>query len=571
MLNKKYIRLMLYKITFFKTSISSFDWDQFFFTLFSVTRRIYFIITTQGQKLEFYIVSTKKLDVINSRLFPFYLTDEITEHEYQQLYQRKNSNSFFPDITYKQLIKSVEQKRLDNKSLVKISFSVSKYNLFKNLPLVHYMFYIGNTYIEKRVLILCSLSKYLAFDLSNSINSEVTKVKPVLATNKINFATETEGLLTLKHLENNQQFAVSSYDFNRHTLIVGQSGSGKSFLLKLLIEDILKKKSQGYGVVLVDPHSSLSQMISPSFQQSKIDFLQTKTNLFINIGQPILSTELTLDLFSTVLDIRSNQNLMRVLKYALNTLFSINQMSVENLKKLLTDSIFRKSILTQVNDRNNLQFFETEYQKLFTSEYATAVLPVINLLSELDFINNAPSTIELKEQVNTNQLVSFPINQANLGSTVCRLVGGAIIQQVFTLMQAGLVNKKIILIVDEFSVVQTPSLIHILSEARKFGLTVIFAQQYLMQVSGELLQSVFANVVNYFCFKMSRDDAEVIARNLNFEIDEYFLKNKNDPKEMLELGTKLLTDLNPREVIARVMADSQYCSPFKAKTVTVKN
>ena len=108
-----------------------------------------------------------------------------------------------------------------------------------------------------------------------------------------------------------------------------------------------------------------------------------------------------------------------------------------------------------------------------------------------------------------------------------------------------------------------------MSEARKFGLTVIFAQQYLMQVSGELLQSVFANVVNYFCFKMSRDDAEVIARNLNFEIDEYFLKNKNDPREMLELGTKLLTDLNPREVIVRVMADSRYCSPFKAKTVTV--
>ena len=568
MINKR-AYFMLYKITFFKTTISAADWDQFLFTLFSVTNRVNYIITTQGQKLEYYIFSSKKLDVINSRLFPFYLTDEYTEYEYHQLCQRKTSTSFVANITRKQLIKSIEQKRLDSKPLIKVSFSLSKYNLFRNLPLVHYLYNYGNKFVEKKVIVLCPLSQFLAFDLSNSINSEITRVKPVLATNKINFVTNPQGILTLKQLESNQQFAISSFDFQRHGLIVGQSGSGKSFLLKLMIEDILRKKGTEYGVVLIDPHANLSQLIDPKFHHSKIDFIQNKTNLFINIGQPILSTELTLDLFSTVLDIRSNPNLMRVLKYALNTLFGINQMSVENLKKLLTDSIFRKEMLKQVTDRNNLQFFETEYQRLYTSEYATAVLPIINLLSELDFINNAPNTVELEKQINTQALVSLPINQANLGTTVCRLVGGAIIQQIFTLMQSGKIAKKIILVVDEFSVVQTPSLIHILSEARKFGLTVIFAQQYLMQVSGELLQSVFANVVNYFCFKMSRDDAEVIARNLNFEIDEYFLKNKNDPREMLELGTKLLTDLNPREVIVRVMADSRYCSPLKAKTVTV--
>jgi hypothetical protein len=136
-------------------------------------------------------------------------------------------------------------------------------------------------------------------------------------------------------------------------------------------------------------------------------------------------------------------------------------------------------------------------------------------------------------------------------------------------MQAGLINKKVILIVDEISVVQTPSLIHILSEARKFNMTVIIAQQYLMQVSAQILQSIFANVVNYFCFKLARDDAEVVAKNLNCEIDEYFLKNKNDPREMQELGVKLLTDLNPQEVIVRIMAVNHYYSPFKAKTVKV--
>ena len=137
-------------------------------------------------------------------------------------------------------------------------------------------------------------------------------------------------------------------------------------------------------------------------------------------------------------------------------------------------------------------------------------------------------------------------------------------------MQSKLTNKKVILVIDEVSVVQTPSLIQILSEARKFGLTVVLAQQYLLQVSGEILMSIFANMVNYYCFKLARDDAETVARNLNCEIDQYFLKNKNDPTEMQELAVKLLTDLNPREVITRIMSEERYFSPFKAKTVSTK-
>jgi len=53
------------------------------------------------------------------------------------------------------------------------------------------------------------------------------------------------------------------------------------------------------------------------------------------------------------------------------------------------------------------------------------------------------------------------------------------------------------------------------------------------------------------------------------EVDEYFLKNKNDPREKQELGTKILTDLDPQELICRVMSRNQFISPFKAKTVKV--
>jgi len=71
-------------------------------------------------------------------------------------------------------------------------------------------------------------------------------------------------------------------------------------------------------------------------------------------------------------------------------------------------------------------------------------------------------------------------------------------------------------VIDELSVVQTPSIVNILSEARKFGLTVVLIQQYLMQVSADIMKSIFANTVNYFCFKLARDDAEIVAQKLKY-------------------------------------------------------
>ena len=204
-----------------------------------------------------------------------------------------------------------------------------------------------------------------------------------------------------------------------------------------------------------------------------------------------------------------------------------------------------------------------------TQHYNTAILPIINTLTELDGISFAPSVVDLVKALNQCFLTSISIKQTELGSKVTQIIGGALILQTFLIMQSALVNKKVILIVDEVSIVQNPALIQILSEARKFGLTVILTQQYLMQVSANILQSILANTVNYFCFKVGREDSEVFVRNVNFEIDELFLKNKNDPRESQELAIKMLTDLNPRELIMRVMSNDQYCPPIKVKTLDI--
>jgi DNA helicase HerA-like ATPase len=407
--------------------------------------------------------------------------------------------------------------------------------------------------------------------LSNSISVEIDKVKPKLVPLSQSLPLFNEGVIESHDFKDDKKFGVKSYDFFRHSLIVGQSGCGKSMLISLLIKNIWENFSDDYSVVLIDPHESIQNLIDKKIKSTIIDFEKQSTNLFSSSKSPILSTELTCDLFSTVIPIKENPGILRLLKFSLVFLFETNMMNFDNLKKLLTDSLWRKENLKKTNNKSILDFFETEYQTIHTSQYSTVVLPILNLISEIDFIDSNVKSSELADLVNENFLTILPITKNKFGSRTAKIVGGTIIQQVFSLAQDKKFNKKIILIIDEMSIIQNPALIYILSEARKYGLTLILSQQYLYQVTPELLQSITTNVINYFCFKVNRGDAEIISRNLNMEIEEYFLKNKNDPREEMELGTKIITELNPQEIIVRIINKDKYCSPFKGKTVNVTN
>ncbi len=562
-----YYQPMLYKITFSQLSISASEWLTCFQTIFSVSAQFRLHILYGQRKAAFFIESKKKLTALNSRLSPLYLTEDFTEQEQDALRAYKQGFGNRPFFIRYPLFEFLERHQIGFRNIYRISLTVNKYNPFWLFPTYNIHFEQNGQLRHGTGTSFLHLNTFLAFDLTTSVTGEIEKVKPMLTSGIHMPPTYPQGILRVPYGETNAFVSVRSYDFWRHTIILGQSGSGKSYLLKLLIENINRYARDEYCVVLLDPHGSLEQQLIGDFTKTRIDFKEATTNLFVNIGQPTLSTELTIDLFSTVINVHEHQQLERVLKFALNALYSTNAMSVENLKNLLTDSIKRKSLLSPLKDRSVLQFFDTEYQQIYTGHYADAVLPIINILSELSFLKNADKSIELADAMNSSFLVSIPVKQTELGSNITRIIGGSVIQQIFTIMQAGLVKKKVILMVDEVSIVQTPSLAHILSEARKFNLGIVMAQQYLSQVSAPILQSIFANTVNYFCFKLSRDDAEIVARNLNFEIDEFFLTNKNDPREISELGIRIVTDLNPRELIARVLSRDQYCSPFKSKTV----
>src|SRR3989344_9575461 len=106
-------------------------------------------------------------------------------------------------------------------------------------------------------------------------------------------------------------------------------------------------------------------------------------------------------------------------------------------------------------------------------------MTILVLIDELSFIpafaNNTISH-NLGEALQSNFLTTFSLNMISLGEKATRLIAGLIIQQLFLIAQNKSVNKKIILIVDEVSIIENESLISILSEAGMFDLSLFLSQ-----------------------------------------------------------------------------------------------
>lgn len=155
-----------------------------------------------------------------------------------------------------------------------------------------------------------------------------------------------------------------------------------------------------------------------------------------------------------------------------------------------------------------------------------------------------------------------------MGEKVVKTVAGLLIQQIFLLAQARAFNEKIILVIDEVSVVQNPTIAQILAEARKFNLTIVLTQQYFGQVEKDLRDAIFANVYNYYTFKVSEEDARSLEGNLNMELPAEVVEAEH-AKGVSEVDykVKMMTELHPRECLIRVLANGSIAPCLRARTM----
>ena len=172
--------------------------------------------------------------------------------------------------------------------------------------------------------------------------------------------------------------------------------------------------------------------------------------------------------------------------------------------------------------------------------------------------NSEQTSENLKNTIHDNFLTLFSLDRTKLGDKVTKTISGLIMQQLLTIIQKREIDEHIIFIIDEVAVVENPILSRYLSESRKYNLSLILAGQYFNQISDELKNSIFANVINYFIFRVSKLDANVLVDNFNMKIP---LDDSRDKK------IKLLTELQTRECIVRIDSNGVLLPAFKGITL----
>lgn len=531
--------------------------------------------------IRYFIRSSKDLSSLSNAIDGFILRPAtLSEHEPPSATSSEHFVQFAPSGNLLDLKERYNVKK--GKDLKYAWFDV-RVLTYENAAVHSALFFEapGGVWLKASKLMTALPAQLLAVDFTNNTHYlkksvpqylNIEKSMHVLSSDNVNAVFEVDAF---PYFSKPYYLNLTSYEFYKHSFIVGASGSGKSKLISLFVDRLHNTAlAQQYRVIIIDPHAALADDFAHMPDKKIINFGDESTELFGGNATDIsAATELTGTLFKSLLGDNANSKADRLLRFSLYVLLTAQAMSLGNLKRFLTETDTRSQLLEHVQGYipdNISHFFGADFNDMRTKYYNETISPIVSLVDEMQLQPALVSEgeLSLSKTIQDNFLTVFSLNKVSMGDKVVKTVAGLLIQQIFLLAQARAFGQQVILIIDEVSVVQNPAMAAILAEARKFNLTVILTQQYFGQIEKDLRDAIFANTYNYYVFKVSEEDARALEGNLTIELPKELVEKEN-AKGIKEEDTrvKLMTSLHPRECLVRVLANGQVVPAVKARTL----
>lgn len=364
-----------------------------------------------------------------------------------------------------------------------------------------------------------------------------------------------------------------------HLYVIGASGSGKTKFLEYLIrQDILA----GQGCAVIDPHGDLiedlkgylallGQSWGDTFLRERVvlidlaDRAQTVTFNPIESLPGISSGEQAAELISAFRKIWSDSWGVRMEDLLRNSLIALSEagLSLVELPRFLTTTPFRKEVTAQLVHPIARDYF-TRFEALSDRARLTWCEPVLNKVNALlanDHVRQllaAPeSSFNLREVMDSGKILLVKLDKGRLKDGA-DLLGSLLLSKiqlaVFSRSDMPAWGRRpFYLYVDEFQNFATASFGVLLSEARKYGLSLVLAHQTLAQVPTELQSLILGNTGIQVVFRVNRRDAERLAKE-SFSYSGYRVKSASlrsvnywSLGEEWEHYTEALQGLEPRQ------------------------
>ena len=368
-------------------------------------------------------------------------------------------------------------------------------------------------------------------------------------------------------------FGLSVADRRRHVHVIGQTGSGKSTLLRnLIIQDI----EQGRGCMLLDPHGDLAEElldhVPPWRTEDLIYFAPADLAypLGLNLLEPVAADDRPLVASSVVAIFRHlwadswGPRLEYILYQTLAALLDFpsgqGNVSLLAVPRMFTDQAYRERVVREVRDPRVRGFWEQEFPGYSPSLRAEAVSPIQNKVGAFlaapavrNVLCQARSTLRLPEVMDGGKILIANLAKGKLGEDKANLLGSFLLTsvQLAAMRRAAVPEEERVdfaCYLDEYHNFTTDSFETILSEARKYRLSLITAGQYLDQAPHRLQAAIFGNVGSLVSFRVGHADAEVLSA------------------ELAPYSPEVLRELRRGEVCVRLTADGEPCPPFLGRT-----
>lgn len=362
-----------------------------------------------------------------------------------------------------------------------------------------------------------------------------------------------------------RQFGIEQADRLFHMYVIGQTGTGKSTLLRnIAAQDI----EQGRGFCLIDPHGDLAKDVAT---------LAGDRCLYWDAADPacplgynpltFVRAEFRPLVASGLIDTLKKQwsdawgaRMEHLLRYSLLALLEQPGATLADIMPIFLDKDFRKSVVSGIKDPVVRQFWTVEFPKMNYKTAADGIAPIANKLGAFlahPIVRKAicePETpLRFRRLIDEGQVLVVNLAKGRLGADIANILGGLIVSG---FAHAAYSRQSIpehercpfVLMVDEFHSFTSSAFADMLSELRKYRVGLVLAQQFTAQLDTTVLESIIGNVGSLLSFRVGATDATILAKQFGADVPT----------------TRDLVGLANYEMYLKLMIDGHQSKPFSA-------
>jgi hypothetical protein len=411
------------------------------------------------------------------------------------------------------------------------------------------------------------LSSRLVLPLSNFSEEELAnRLKKIYILYAQGMATDNRPTATLEiddapdnvklgwfYSPNKDQFQmtqIAEEDRATHTYVIGATGTGKTKLLEFFIQQDIENEN-GFGVI--DPHGDLIEdikgflacyerhyragdiydrvvLIDPTDTSFTVAFNPLEKLPNVSIAEQVG------ELVSSFKKIWASSWGVRMEDLLRNSLIALGEaeLSLVDLPHFLTDRSFRENVLLQVENPLARDYFNRRFNMLTDRGQLPFIEPVLNKINAFladprirQMFSSSKSSFNLRDIIDHRKMLLIKLDKGKLKGSA-DLLGSLLMAkiQLAAFSRSDIPQNRrtpFYLYIDEFQNFASESFMIVLSEARKYGLSLIMSHQTLAQIPEELRSLILGNAGIQIYFRVNRKDAQILAKEA-FEYSGYNVK-----------------------------------------------